>query len=63
MGPDVNAELTLMAELDADELPAHEPHFDPINFQELVTNPKIEEYRLDPEELRQWGVIVTMVRA
>ena len=62
MGPDIIAELEEMANVDSDLLADLEPHFDPITFQEVTTNPKIEEYRLTIEELRQWGLRATFIR-
>ena len=59
MGIDIIAELEEMANVDQDLLPDLEPHFDPITFQEVASNPKIDEYRLTTEELRQWGVRTT----
>ena len=47
MGPDIVAELEEMASVDEDLLAVLEPHFDPITFQEVTSNPKTEEYRLD----------------
>ena len=59
---DIIAELEEMANVDEDILAVLMPHFDPITFQEVTSNPKIEEYRLDTEELRQWGVRATSIR-
>ena len=59
LGPDIVAELEEMASVDEDLLTLLEPYFDPIIFQEVTSNPKIEEYRLDSDELRQWGLRVT----
>ena len=62
MAPDIIAELQQMAGVDEELLAIIEPHFDPVTFQEVTTNPKIEEYRLDPGELQQWGVLATSIR-
>ena len=62
MGPDIIAELEEMASVDEDLLAVLAPHFDPVTFQEVTSNPKTEEYRLDTEELRRWGVRATTIR-
>jgi len=41
-----------MAELEAEDLPIHEPHFDPIAFQEANADPKLADYELSKDELQ-----------
>ena len=62
LGPDIIAELEQMASVEEDLLADLEPYFDPITFQEVTSNPKLEEYRLDPDALRHWGVRATSIR-
>ena len=37
--------------------------FDPQAFQAAHPNPKTDEYRLTDDELRDWGIRVTKIRA
>ena len=60
--PDVITELHNMAEVDAESLPIHEPHFDPIAFQEENTDPKLTNYALSKDELQDLGIVATRVR-
>ena len=62
MAPHIIAELGEMSSVDEELLAVIEPYFDPVTFQEVTSNPKIEEYRLDSGELQQWGVLVTSIR-
>ena len=56
------AELEKMADIDVADLPAHEPHFDPVAFQESNPNLQMQDYRLGEEQLKNHGVTVTMIR-
>ena len=59
LGPDIIAELQQMADFDEDLLEVLEPHFDPIAFQEVNQNPKLEAFKLYEDELRDLGIRAT----
>ena len=51
-----------MAKIKLDGLPQLRAHFDPIKWQALNPQPHLAVYKLNAEQIKEWGAVATTIR-
>ena len=62
LGDDIKYVKQKMAAIKLDGLPLLWSYFDPIKWQELNSHPHYEVFKLNPEQLKDWGEEATNIR-